>query len=152
MFLLFLHIVGVVLFLGNIVTAAFWKVKADVNKNPTIIHQTAKNVMLADYFFTIPGLILIIVSGNLMAVQAGYSMSEYNWFTLSMFLFLITGLIWGIILIPIQRKMIKFSAESVELGKVTDSYRRASMYWAIFGIIATLIPVGILYVMITKMS
>lgn len=48
-----LHLIGVVLFVGNIVTAAFWKVRADLSKNPVVIHSTVKNVMLADYVFTL---------------------------------------------------------------------------------------------------
>jgi len=31
---LFLHIAGCVLFLGNIITAAFWKVRADLKGDP----------------------------------------------------------------------------------------------------------------------
>ncbi|WP_249365601.1 DUF2269 family protein [Cytobacillus citreus] len=49
--------------------------------------------MLADFIFTLPGLILIIVSGNLMAIQAGYSMSGFNWLTLSLILFSLTGIL-----------------------------------------------------------
>jgi uncharacterized membrane protein len=48
-----LHLIGVVIFVGNIVTAAFWKVRADLLKNPSIIHSTVKNVMLSDYVFTL---------------------------------------------------------------------------------------------------
>ncbi|MGE7053268.1 DUF2269 family protein, partial [Paenibacillus glucanolyticus] len=32
---LFLHIAGCVLFLGNIITAAFWKVRADLKGDQT---------------------------------------------------------------------------------------------------------------------
>ena len=48
---LLLHLAGVVLFVGNIVTAAFWKIRADLHKNPVVIHSAVKNVMLADFVF-----------------------------------------------------------------------------------------------------
>ncbi|WLD92560.1 DUF2269 domain-containing protein [Alkalihalobacillus sp. AL-G] len=150
--LLFLHIFGVVIFLGNIITAAFWKVSADIKKDPQLIHNTVKNVMLADFIFTLPGLIIIIVSGNLMAVQSGYSMHTFNWLTLSLFLFVLTGIIWLVILIPMQRSMIRHSARSIDDGNISNEYRKASRYWAIFGIAATLLPVVILYLMVTKAS
>jgi len=149
-FLLFLHVLGVVIFLGNIITAAFWKIRADIKGDPEFIHNTVKNVMLADFVFTLPGLILIIVSGILMAVQAGYSMSGLNWLTLSLILFIFTGVLWLLILLPIQRNMIRHSAQSIEEGDISKTYRKASRYWAIFGIIATLLPVVILYFMIIK--
>jgi uncharacterized membrane protein len=148
--LLFLHLLGAVIFLGNIITAAFWKIRADIKGDPVLIHNTVKNVMLADFIFTIPGLILLIISGNLMAVQAGYAMSNFNWLTLSLMLFSLTGIIWLTVLLPVQRSMIRHSAQSIEDGIISKTYRKASLYWAIFGITATLLPVVILYLMITK--
>ncbi|MCF6409658.1 DUF2269 family protein [Pseudalkalibacillus salsuginis] len=148
--LLFLHIFGAVIFLGNIVTAAFWKVRADLKRDPKFIHDTVKNVMMADFIFTLPGLILIIGSGILMAVQSGYSMDTFNWLTLSLFLFVLSGIFWLAILIPIQRGMIRHSARSIGDGIISNEYRKASRYWAIFGIAATLLPVVILYLMVTK--
>ncbi|MGY4691710.1 DUF2269 family protein [Salibacterium sp. K-3] len=148
--LLFLHVLGAVILLGNIITAAFWKTRADIKGDPFIIRNTVKNVMLADIIFTLPGLILIIFSGILMAVQAGYSMSGFNWLTLSLILFVFTGVVWLVILLPLQRSMIRHSDQSVEEGEISESYWKASRYWAIFGITAVLLPVVILYFMITK--
>ncbi|MEK5175762.1 DUF2269 domain-containing protein [Heyndrickxia sp. FSL W8-0496] len=148
--LLFLHILGAVIFLGNIVTAAFWKIRADIKRDPKFIHHTVKNVMLADFIFTLPGLILIIVSGILMAVQSGYSMDTFNWLTLSLFLFVLTGFLWLAVLIPIQRSMVRYSARSIDDGVISNKYKNVSRYWAIVGIAATLLPVVILYLMITK--
>lgn len=76
--------------MGNIVTAAFWKVRADLKGDPAEIYHTVKNVMLADAVFTLPGLLLIIVSGIVMAMQAGYGMSGMSWLTASLVLFGIT--------------------------------------------------------------
>ncbi|WP_419158402.1 DUF2269 family protein [Rossellomorea sp. BNER] len=148
--LLFLHIVGVVIFFGNIITAAFWKVRADINGTPSFIHQTVKNVMLADIIFTLPGLVLIIVSGILMAIQAGYSLSGFNWLTISLILFVLTGIIWLALLLPLQRKMIHYSFQSIDTGVISKEYKKASRKWANFGIIATLLPIVILYFMISK--
>lgn len=145
-----LHLIGVVVFLGNIITAAFWKVRADLQKNPSAIHSTVKNVMLADYVFTLPGLVLTIVSGLVMAVKAGIPLTELNWLTLSLILFAITGVIWLAILIPLQHAMIRHSAECIKNGNISQAYLAASRNWAVFGIAATLLPVVILCLMITK--
>lgn len=147
---LLLHLAGVVLFVGNIMTAAFWKVRAEFQKNPAVIHHAVKNVMLADFVFTIPGLILIVVSGITMAVRTGISMHGFNWLTLSLILFAITGVIWLAILIPLQRAMIRHSAACIESGNISKSYVKASRLWDVFGIIATLLPIVILYLMISK--
>jgi uncharacterized membrane protein len=145
-----LHLVGVVVFVGNIITAAFWKVRADLSKNPAVIHSTVRNVMLADYVFTLPGLVIIIISGIVMAVQAKMPLSGLNWLTLSLILFTVTGVIWLAVLIPLQRGMIRHSAQCIDSGNISKEYHLASRCWAIFGIAATLLPIIILFLMITK--
>jgi len=145
-----LHLIGVVLFVGNIITAAFWKVRADLKKNAVEIHSAVKNVMLADYIFTIPGLVLIIVSGNIMAARAGMPMSGFNWLTLSLILLAVTGIIWAVILIPLQLKMIRYSEQCIKSGAISKAYQDASRLWAVFGIAATMLPLVILYLMVTK--
>jgi uncharacterized membrane protein len=145
-----LHLIGVLLMVGNIITAAFWKMRADLTRNPLVIHHAAKNVMIADYLFTIPGLVLIIISGAVMAGKFSDSLLGLSWLTLSLILFAITGFIWLAILIPLQFRMIRFSADSVKTGAVSAEYRRASRQWAIYGIAATFLPIVILYLMVMK--
>lgn len=145
-----LHVLGVLLMVGNIITAAFWKSRADRTGNPQIMHNAAKNVMVADYIFTIPGLVLIVLSGGMMTGGLGYSLTGLNWLTLSLGLFAVSGLIWLFILIPMQSKMIRLSADGIEKGNVSAAYRRASRNWTVYGTIATLLPLGILYLMISK--
>ncbi|KIL38746.1 membrane protein [Gordoniibacillus kamchatkensis] len=149
-FWLLLHVIGVVLFVGNIITAAFWKVRADAQKNAAIIHHAAKNVMYADYAFTLPGLVCIVISGIAMAVQANISMRGLNWLSLSLILFAVTGIVWLAILIPLQRAMIRHSAACIESGAISGAYSRASRLWAVFGTVGTLLPLLILYFMTTK--
>lgn len=147
---LLLHIAGCVLFLGNIITAAFWKVRADLKGDPAEIHNTVKNVMLADLVFTLPGLLLIIISGVVMAVQAGYGMDGISWLMASLILFGITGILWAGFLIPLQKGMIRHSMQSIRDGVISAGYKRASTYWAVGGTIATLLPIVILYFMVSK--
>ncbi|WP_425388450.1 DUF2269 family protein [Bacillus solimangrovi] len=115
-----------------------------------LIHNTVKNVMLADFIFTFPGLILIIFTGINMVIQAGYSLSSFNWLTLSLMLYVFIGVLWLGILIPLQYRMIRYSNPSIGDGSINQSYKKASNYWAIFGMITTIIPVLIFYFMITK--
>lgn len=145
-----LHVIGVVIFVGNIVTAAFWKVRADASNNAALIHHGVKNVMLADFVFTLPGLALVIVSGIVMAVRADLPMSGFNWLTLSLILFSITGIIWLALLLPLQRAMIRHIAACLDSGMISQAYKKASRNWAIFGIAATFIPIVILYLMVSR--
>ena len=148
---LIVHLLGVVLVVGNAVTAAFWKIRADAQRVPAVIHSAARNVMLADYVFTLPGLVLLVVSGIVMAVRADWPMNGWNWLTVSIALFAITGILWAALLIPLQRAMIRHSAEAVASGRIPAAYDRVSRIWAIGGTAATLLPVVILYLMVAKL-
>jgi uncharacterized membrane protein len=148
--LLLLHVLGAVMFIGNVVTAAFWKIRAERSGELQHIHRTAKNVMTADYAFTVPGIVLLLVSGGAMAAQLGYSFAELNWLTISLGLFVLTGIIWLAVLIPNQRRMIRESERSVREGKLTTGYRQASRVWDRVGGLATLLPLAVLVLMIVK--
>lgn len=149
--LLFLHVLGAVLFLGNIVTGAFWKVRAHYGKQDLMaIHLTVKNIMLADYVFTVPGIVLLLIPGHLMAAQLGYSLLTWNWVTASLLLFSLSGLLWLFILLPLQRKMIRFSEDSLKAGRQTEAYKQVSKKWDVYGTIGTILPLISLVLMIWK--
>lgn len=149
--LLMLHVVGAVLFLGNIITAAFWKIVAERSGDLPHLSRTARNVMLADYAFTLPGIVLLLVTGFAMAAKAGYPLGEWNWMTSSLALFALSGIVWGAVLIPAQRCMMKESAAAAH-GRIPLSarYRQASRRWDVFGTFVILLPLVVLYLMLNK--
>jgi uncharacterized membrane protein len=147
---LFLHVSGVVLFLGNIVTAAFWKIHTERTGDLMGIQRVVKGVMVADYVFTLPGIVLILATGHWMAHQSGFPLFGLSWLGISYMLFILAGLVWGVILLPAQLKMIRESALSVAEGKLTKGYRKWSSIWNGFGTLATLIPITIMLLMVLK--
>lgn len=148
--LIFLHVLGAVMFLGNIMTAAFWKIRAEVSGDVPSLNRIARNVMAADYAFTLPGIVLLLATGGWMAESAGYSLAAWSWLTASLALFLVTGLLWLLVLLPCQRQMIRESALSAAEGRMSAAYRKASRRWDIFGTVALLIPLLVLYLMTAK--
>jgi uncharacterized membrane protein len=148
--LIFLHVLGAVLFLGNVITAAFWKVMAERGKDWAHLSRVARNVMLADYWFTLPGVIMLLATGHIMASLKGYSFAELNWMTASEGLFALSGVIWAVILIPAQRKMMKESTISAAQGNLTMAYRKASRTWDLFGTLVVILPLCVLYLMLVK--
>jgi len=147
--LLFLHIAGAVLLVGNIVTAAFWHWLAQRTRSAEIVHFSAKTVMKADLAFTLPGILLIVGSGAAMAERSGYG-GAFDWLTLSLVLFGLTGAIWLAVLLPLQRSMIRRSAEALDTGVIPRAYTRALLNWYVFGTAAVLLPVAVLYLMVAK--
>ena len=145
-YLVLIHIISAIIFIGNIITAAFWKLKAEFSGDERHINRTAKNIMVADYVFTLPSTVFILISGFLLALKSDYSLGEINWLTASLALFALTGLIWATLLLPLQKKMIKYSEEEFH----RENYKKVSRTWDVIGTIATIIPLLILYLMVAK--
>jgi len=148
--MLFFHILGVVLLLGNALTAAFWKLRADREQDIPHSLRVVRNIMVADYIFTIPSIALILVTGHLMAAANGYTVFAWNWLGLSYGLFGLSGAIWLAVLLPAQLRMIRQAEASAKLGSWTVAYKQASMVWNVFGTISTLAPVAAMVLMVFK--
>jgi len=54
------HLFGVVIFLGNIIVTALWKVMADRTDNPRIIAYAQRLVTLTDWIFTAGGVAFLV--------------------------------------------------------------------------------------------
>jgi uncharacterized membrane protein len=146
----FIHVLGAILFLGNVITAAFWKVRADYGRDFRVLHQAAKNVLLADYVFTGPGIVILAVFGHLAAHKLGYPIWTTGWLALSYILFIISAVIWLAVLIPAQIKMVRYSKVAMETGEMPAENKRWTMLWNGFGILNTVIPFVIVYLMVVK--
>lgn len=59
-----LAILGVVLFLGNIIVTPVWKLLADRTQSPPVVAYAQRLVTVTDVAFTATGVVLIIVSGQ----------------------------------------------------------------------------------------
>ncbi len=144
-----IHIAGVVLFLGNIIVTGWWKVAADFTRNPQIIAFAQKQVTLTDYVFTFGGVIILLAAGMANIGIHHISISTY-WVKNAFNLFTLSGLIWLIVLIPIQFKQAKMAKIFAETGDIPMQYWRLCTRWYVFGVIATILPLINLYWMVFK--
>ena len=152
MFLLlrFLHILGAILFVGNIVTAALWKARADASGDLHAIAYAQRGVMFADTVFTIPGAVLILVTGLWMAALSDQDILQTGWLLAALILLIVTVLVWLFELVPVQRRLMRLADEAVRAGQLDPVFKQLTLRWTIFGIIATLLPLVNLYLMVFK--
>lgn len=144
-----LHILGVVLFLGNIIVTAVWKMLADRTKNPPVVAYAQRLVRITDIVFTGTGVLLIIVAGQVLAGEYGGVFGPL-WLTLGWSLFIASGVIWIGVLIPIQFMQERLARQFADGGPIPDRYWQLGRYWAVFGTIATVLPLFNLYLMVFK--
>lgn len=145
-----LHILGVVLFLGNLIVTAVWKTLADRTKNPPVVAYGQRLVTVTDLAFTATGAALIIVAGQVMAQDYGGVFSGPAWLTWGWSLFIASGVIWLTVLIPIEVLQARLARGFRDGGIIPERYWRLSRLWAIFGVIATILPLVTLYLMVVK--
>ncbi len=53
-------------------------------------------------------------------------------------------------MLPQQRRMVRLAQEGADAGVLGPEYRRAGRIWSMFGGIATLLPILILFLMVFK--
>ncbi|MFM8332492.1 MAG: DUF2269 family protein [Candidatus Methylumidiphilus sp.] len=147
-----LHILGAVIFLGNIIVTGWWKAMADRTGVPNIIAFAQRQVTLTDFVFTGGGVALVLVTGVANAVIHGMDYWHVRWLAWSLWLFLASGVIWLVILIPIQIKQAKMAREFADGGDIPEAYWRLGRLWMGFGILATVLPLLNIYWMVFKPS
>ncbi len=74
-----IHILAVILFLGNIITGLFWMHIAVKTKDLKIINHTMNGIIKADRYFTIPGVIIITAGGFLAAIYGHFPILRSGW-------------------------------------------------------------------------
>lgn len=147
---LFLHVLGVILFLGNIVVTAMWKMLADRTKSPPVVAYAQRLVTVTDVAFTATGVILIIVAGQVLAGDYGGVFSGPAWLTWGWSLFIAAGVVWLVVLVPIQVQQERLARRFRDGGEIPERYWRLSKLWAVSGGIATVLPLVTLYLMVFK--
>lgn len=146
-----LHVAAVVVFLGNLVTGILWKIHADQTNDPAIIRHTMAGLIRADRWFTIPGVILIVISGVGAAVIGGLPLLGTPWILWGIILFTLSGIAYMGRVAPLQQKMLEAARAGVESGNLDwDRYRALSRSWNVWGTIALLTPVLAMIAMIAK--
>ncbi|MET0656931.1 MAG: DUF2269 family protein [Steroidobacteraceae bacterium] len=145
-----LHIFGVVLFLGNIITAVLWKSLADRSNDARVIAYAMEGIIAADRYFTVPGVGLILVTGISLMITSGYSFLGTTWVWQSLVLFAISGIVFMAFLAPLQRRLRDVALQGGRGGFDRVTYQRLSRQWAVWGSLATLAPLAALGLMVLK--
>mgnify|MGYP003980345927 CR=1 FL=1 len=144
-----LHILGVVLFLGNIIISAIWRLLAQRVEDKAVHRFSIKLIQRTDLIFSVPGVILIAVTGHILATGLG-GIGAHGWIYHSYALLTVSALIWVAGLIPIQRKQMRLIEASHSLKEAGIRYKTLNRWWTILVSIATVLPLIALYLMVVR--
>lgn len=146
-----LHIVGVVLFLGNIIVTGWWKVAADLTGNPTIIAFAQRQVTVTDWVFTLGTSTLVGAAGLGNALLHDIALTS-PWILSGSGLFLASAVIWLAVLVPVQSRLTRLTRAFAADTAIPTAYWRLERWWLIFGTIAILLPLAVIPIMVWKVS
>ena len=149
-----LHLFGVICFIGNIIITGWWKTMADRTGDYRIIAFAQRQVTLTDWIFTFGGVVIVIVAAFGMIYQMNENILQeihaQRWLWWGYYLFIASGVIWALILIPAQIIQARMARVFGETGIIPPRYWFYGRIWLVFGVLATLIPLVNLYWMVTK--
>jgi uncharacterized membrane protein len=145
-----LHVLSVVLFLGNIITGVFWKVHADAVGDLRARAQAMAGIIASDRIFTVPGVLLIIVTGVLLAIEGNLPLLRTFWIGWSLVLFGVSGAAFMAQVAPLQKKMLANLQAGISGTWNQSEYDTLSRRWQAWGLVATLTPVVALFLMVMK--
>ena len=146
----FIHLLGVVILVGNVTVTAVWKVFADRTRSATTVAFAQQLVTGTDWAFTVGGIVLLMVGGYGMAASAQISLTSARWLVWGQALFFFYGAIWLLILVPIQVAQAKLMREFGGTDAVPDAYWRMGNAWLWWGIVATIPLIAAMFLMVTK--
>jgi uncharacterized membrane protein len=145
-----LHVISVVLFLGNIITGVFWKMHADRIGDLRSRAQALDGIIRSDRVFTMPGVFLIIGTGVPLALLAHLPFIGTPWILWSIVLFGISGAAFGARVGPLQKKLLANVRAGLAGTWDEAGYRRLSRGWQLWGVIATGAPLVAVFLMVVK--
>jgi uncharacterized membrane protein len=146
-----IHVLGVVLFVGNITTGILWKVQADRTRNATLIAHACAGLTRSDRFFTMPGVLLIVIAGIVAAITGHLPILGTGWIFWSIVLLTISGVAFMLRVAPLQRRMHALAAAGAKDGQVDwRAYDVATRSWNAWGMVALIAPLVAVALMVLK--
>jgi uncharacterized membrane protein len=151
LFIKLLHIAAVIIFLGNITTGLFWHAHAARTRDPRLLVHTLDGIIRSDRLFTVPGVIIVIVTGIAAAIFGNFPILRTGWILWALILFVVSGLIFIIRVAPIQRQLRTLAEAGAQSGTFEYAhYHALAVRWEVWGTAALLTPVAALALMVMK--
>lgn len=149
MLLKWAHILSSTLLFGTGLGTAFHGLASNLRGDVRAIVAGNKNVVLADWIFTTPTVIVQPVTGVLLALEQGWPLDSH-WLLASVALYFFAGACW-LPVVWLQIKMARIAEECLATGApLPPIYRRYFRWWFALGWPAFGAVLGIFWLMVAK--
>jgi uncharacterized membrane protein len=146
-----LHILSSTLLFGTGLGSAFYMFFASRTRDPRVVATVVRHVVIADWLFTTPTVILQPLTGFYLVHLAGFPLSS-PWIFWSLVLYVVAGAAW-LPVVWMQIRMRDQAATAVREGtELPAQYWRYLRAWVALGVVAFLALVVVFYLMVAKPS
>ena len=147
--LLWIHILSSTLLFGTGLGTAFHGWMAHRSGDVAAIVVVSRNVVLADWLFTTPSVVIQPVTGVWMALIAGFPLTS-GWLAWAIGLYLLVGACW-LPVVWLQIRMHQLARGALRSGDpLPPRYFVYSRWWFVLGWPAFLSVIAIFYLMVFK--
>lgn len=140
------HVLSATVLFGTGMGTAFFMLKAYLSRNEQAMKVTTNSVVVADWLFTTPAVVLQLATGLWLTSRLGIAYDS-AWFIAVISLYLFVGLCW-LPVVWIQIRIRNMIAD----GRPRDEYRNLMRAWVALGIPAFASVIGIFYLMVAKVG
>lgn len=146
-----IHIVSSTILFGTGVGSAFYLFMANREKNIASIYFATRHVVIADWLFTTPAIIVQLITGAILVHLGGHSYSD-QWIMWGLILYFFAGACW----LPVVWMQIRMrDMAKAALENKTDlpaRYWKMDRWWIILGTLAFPAVMIVFYLMVAKPS
>ena len=144
-----LHILSSTVLFGTGLGSAFYMFFASRTRDPRVVASVVRHVVIADWIFTTPTIILQPLTGFYLMHLAGFPFTS-GWILWSVVLYLLAGAAWlPVVWMQIRMRDLAATAAqaSIPLPPIYWRYLRA---WVALGVVAFFALVIVFYLMVAK--
>jgi len=143
------HIVSSTVLFGTGLGTAFFKWAVDRSRNVAAIRVVSERVVLADWLFTSPAIVVQAVTGVALAHLTGFPLT-HGWVAYAIGLYCIAGLCW-LPVVWLQMRMRNLARDSDLRGTpLAATYWNYARIWFWLGVPAFLSLVVVFWLMVAK--
>ena len=144
-----LHILSSTLLFGTGLGSAFYMFFASLTRDARVVATVVRYVVIADYAFTTPTIIIQPVTGLYLIHLAGFPLSS-TWIVASIALYFLAGACW-LPVVWMQIKMRDMAALADASGsELPPRYWAFLKWWVALGIVAFVALMVVFYLMVAK--
>jgi uncharacterized membrane protein len=145
------HIISSTILFGTGIGSAFYLFMANRRKDIAAIYFAARHVVIADWLFTVPSVVIQFLTGITLVHMGGYGFSDF-WIAGGLALYFFAGACW-LPVVWMQIEMRDMARHALATGEPLPArYWTMDRWWAVLGSLAFPAIMIVFYLMVFKLA